>query len=97
VSSPADYWVIVLSEFTTRQFDFLIISPKDLIDRYDNFAKTKPPILQTYVWVTSKGKCFETRGLQNDSLAQICSGEFTDAHRDFSEYLNSWATAFDSK
>ena len=89
-SSSADFWVLVLSEFATRRYDFLIIPPRELASRYEKFANNRTPMLQTYFWVTKRGKCFETRGLNSDNLYEICDGNYKNDDRDFSEYLNVW-------
>ena len=37
-ASSADYWVLVLYRFQSRQFDFVVIPPRELLARYDRIA-----------------------------------------------------------
>ena len=89
-SSPADYWVLVLSEFTTRKFDFLIVPPQQLANRYARLINTETNNIQTYFWVTRNGKCWETRGLGKIDLANVCTDQLESESRDFTKYLNAW-------
>ena len=87
--SQADYWVFVLVGYDRRSTDFVIIKPSDLIARLDSIhGKTK--IIQSYLWVTQKNRCWETRGLKRLEQRAIADGMFTNTVRDFSEYLNNW-------
>lgn len=89
-SSQADYWVLVLSESISRNFDYLIISPKKLLEIYRKIGKENATTIQTYFWVTNARKCWETRGLGQDELVRVCEGNFESKDRDFSQYLNEW-------
>lgn len=89
VTSPADYWVLVLYQFQSRQFDFVIVPPRELLARYDRIAPGQASI-QSYVTVTTKKRCWETRGLDKFSKAAVEAGVYTNADRDFSQYLNAW-------
>ena len=89
--STADYWVLVLCQFTSRSYDFVIIRPKELARRYQKIAPDAKTI-QSYFWVT-QGKapeCWETRGLSKATLAQVCDGSFKDETRRFTGFLNRW-------
>ncbi|WP_110961082.1 hypothetical protein [Acidovorax sp. ST3] len=87
--SPADLWVLVLCQFNTRKYDYVVISPKELARRYDQIAPGNNTI-QSYFWVTRKGKCWETRGLGRDELQAVCGGTFASRQRDFTSFLNVW-------
>ena len=50
-NSPADYWVLVLYQFQTRQHDFIVIRPKKLLEIYNSISNS-PSRIQSYVWVT---------------------------------------------
>lgn len=100
-ASPADYWVLTLYQFGIRDFDFIVIPPKELLARYDRLTP-KAPVIQSYFSVIKAGaqkaksgaadrdRCWETRGLDQDSMLEIRSGEHGNQARDFSEYLNEW-------
>jgi len=88
-ASEADFWVLTLYQFQTRKFDFVVISPQDLLARYDQIAP-KANIIQSYFCVTTSGRCWETRGLLKSEMTAIRSGEYSSKARDFSVYLNAW-------
>jgi hypothetical protein len=90
--SRADYWVLVLCEFNTRRYDFVVVRPQELASRYNSIAPHIATI-QSYFWVTRAGKCWETRGLGKSDLREICEGTFKNKERDFSAFLNSWSFA----
>lgn len=89
--SPADYWIFVLVGFERRSADFVIITPAELLRRLDAIHRGSPKIFQTYLWVTEKRKCWETRGLGRPDQLLIAQSEFKNEERDFKDYLNNWA------
>ncbi len=88
-SSPADYWVLVLYRFQSRQFDFVVVPPGELLARYDRIAPGQASI-QSYFTVTAKKRCWETRGLDKASKAAVEAGAYANPDREFSQYLNTW-------
>jgi len=86
--SRADLWILVLYRFSRRDYDLLVIEPAELLRRYDQFNRTG--IVQSYVWVTASGKCWETRGLNKRQQIELANDEFVDSARDLSAYLNNW-------
>ena len=89
VSSSADLWVMVLYQFQARRFDFVVIPPRELLSRYNRIAG-KPEVIQSYIWVTKEGRCWETRGLRKSELDRVCAGEYQNAARELTSYLNAW-------
>ena len=90
VKSNADYWVFVLVGFERRSTDFVIIKPTDLLKRLDKIH-TKAKTIQSYLWVTEKHRCWETRGLKRKEHIEIAQGHYQNTARDFSGYLNNWS------
>ena len=90
--SPADYWVFVLYRLRTRQFDFVVIQPRELMRRYDGLC-AKQSTIQTYFVVTSHGHCWETRGLGQPDLRKVSDGTYSNQSRDFTRFLNKWPFA----
>jgi hypothetical protein len=88
-NSPADLWVLVLYRFSQRDFDFVIISPRQLLERYEKLGY-RSGIIQSYVWVTENSKCWETRGLKKAEQESIAVETFNDPIRSLSEFLNNW-------
>jgi len=86
--SRADLWILVLYRFSRRDYDLLVIKPAELLRRYDQLNRTG--IIQSYVWVTASGKCWETRGLDKRQQIELANDEFVDSARDLSAYLNNW-------
>lgn len=89
VASPADFWVMVLYQFHTRKFDFVVIPPRDLLARYNKIAG-RTEVIQSYFWVTKQRLCWETRGLGRADLDKVCSGKYKSQPRNFTHYLNVW-------
>lgn len=88
--SSADYWVFVLVGFERRSTDFVVIKPLELLKRLDALH-TRAKTIQSYLWVTEKRKCWETRGLKRKEQIEIAQDLFSDKSRDFSSYLNDWS------
>ena len=88
--SKADYWVFVLMGFARRSTDFVLIKPPELLARLDTIHGQVKTI-QSYLWVTEKKRCWETRGLKRPDELAIADGRYTNEVRDFSRYLNDWS------
>ena len=89
VTSPADYWIFVLVGFARRSTDFVIIKPTELLRRLDAIHG-KPRTVHSFLWVTEKSRCWETRGLRRPDQLSIAQGQFKSDDRDFTAYLNNW-------
>jgi hypothetical protein len=87
--SPADFWVFVLLGFAARTTDFVIVRPKELLRRLRTIHGVKKKI-QTYVWVTERKRCWETRGLLRRDQLLLADGRYNNPARDLTKYLNSW-------
>jgi len=87
--SQADLWVLVLYRFSHRDFDFVVIEPKQLLERYKKLGYSSG-IIQSYIWVTENRQCWETRGLGKAEQEAIADGIFKDSVRDLSQFLNNW-------
>ncbi len=87
--SPADYWIFVLVGFARRSTDFVIIRPAELLRRLDAIHG-KPKTIQSYLWVTEKNRCWETRDLRRPDQLLIAEGRFENTERDFTPYFNNW-------
>lgn len=87
--SPADFWVFALHGFASRTPDFIIVPPKELWRRLRSIHGSHK-IIQTYLWVTERGDCWETRGLGREDQRRIADGEYREARRDLTEWLNNW-------
>ncbi|MGD0921675.1 MAG: hypothetical protein ABSA70_07940 [Terriglobia bacterium] len=89
--SPADFWVFVLYGFAGRTVDFVVVPPKELWRRLRAIHGSQK-IIQTYIWVTELGRCWETRGLTHEDQLRIADGSYANGPRDFTRYLkNNWA------
>jgi len=92
-ASPADYWIFVIARSArcSPDSDFVIITPAELLRRLDAIHPGNPKIFQSYLLVTEKDKCWETRGLKHSDRLLIAQGEFkNNQERDFTDYLNNW-------
>ncbi|MGH9713181.1 MAG: hypothetical protein ACRD5M_07775 [Candidatus Acidiferrales bacterium] len=89
-SSPANFWVFVLLGFEGRSTEFIIIPPKQLLRRIESIHRSKSKMVQSYLWVTGRNECWETRGLGRKEQLQVAKGEYVDTHRDLTKWLNKW-------
>ena len=89
LASAADYWVLALYRFQDGGFDFVVIEPKKLAAMYSTVFPGATRI-QSYVWVTSKDKCWEVRGLKKVDQRAVAAGSFRSKTRDLSGRLNNW-------
>lgn len=90
--SPADFWVFVLHTFNQKNMQYVIITPSQLSVRL-NTLYPDDKSLQTYLWVTTSQKCWETRGLKKNETNSIIDNSYnrTDKDkRDFTDFLNNW-------
>lgn len=88
--SKADYWVFVLVGFERRSADFVIIKPSELLTRLNTIHK-KGKTIQSYLWVTKKNRCCESRGLKRHEQLAIAQDQYSNTERDLSACLNNWA------
>jgi hypothetical protein len=89
-SSSADYWVFVLQGFASRTVDFVIIPPGALWQRLKSIHGSQKTI-QSYLWVTEKAQCWETRGLSRTDQLLIAHGGYNGRLRDLTRWLNNWS------
>jgi len=92
--SSADYWIFALRGLESKEFDFIIIPPTELLRRLDAIYPKKLSTCHTYLWVTNekKSKCWTTRGLGKTKQSLIAQGTFSNHEDwDFSDYLNNWS------
>ena len=87
--SPADYWVFVLQGFANRSTDFVIVPPRDLARRLESIHGRQSKF-QTYLWVSAKKRCWETRGLAKSDQLRVAGGDYENPSRDFTKWLNVW-------
>lgn len=88
-TSPADYWVLLIVGFSHRTNDYIIIKPRELY-KHLHALHPKAVKFQTYLWVTKKGRCWETRGLSRADQKLVANNKFDNTLRDFTPFLNIW-------
>jgi hypothetical protein len=88
--SRVDYWIFVLIGFGNRITDFIIIPPRDLLTLLNAINTNTSEKLHIYFWITNRRKCWGARGLKKSDRVLIADGEFENADRDFTAYLNNW-------
>lgn len=89
IKSNADYWVFALHAFNEKKLDFVIIKPKELMKIFKKLNRNTNTI-HSYIWVTERGKCWETRDLQTQYRILIANNSYKDKDRDLTQYLNNW-------
>ena len=89
IRSKADYWILVLHSFSEKNIQYIIIKPNELLERLEKIHG-KEKRIQSYLWITSRRKCWETRGLSRNDKILIANNRFKSRERDFTKYLNNW-------
>ena len=88
--SKASLWVLVTYTFATRARHFIVIPPRELLNRLTAIHGRKR-LFHTYMWVTETGRCWEARGLPKKDQVLLAHDRLEDAHaRDFTKHLNNW-------
>jgi hypothetical protein len=94
-NSKADFWIFVQHGFNAKELQFVIIKPKELLQLFKNL-KREGNTLQTYIWVTKKDKCWESRGLNGQDQVLVANNMYKNSDRDLTSYLNNWKPMLDS-
>lgn len=89
INSEADFWIFVLHGFQNKNSQFVIIKPSELLNRLEKLHG-KPKTIQSYIWVTNKKKCWETRGLNKQEQILVANHSYNNNIRDLSIFLNNW-------
>jgi hypothetical protein len=89
-NSSAKLWILVLYRFSYRDYDFVVIEPKELLSQYIDIG-IKSRIIQSYVWVTEDNSCWETRGLNKSDQEAIALNNYNNQKRNLTKYLNNWS------
>ena len=89
-ASQAHFWVFVMSGFKRRSPDFVTVPTEDLRQRLRRIHGAKGRIIQCYLWVTERNRCWEARGLEGgtDDRRRIAAGVYKNRFRDFTQWLN---------
>lgn len=86
--SQADFWVFVLYSFDNRNAQYVIIRPKTLLKVLKGIHGNNESY-NIYLWVTTKGKCWETRDIGRSAENKITMHKYHNPKRDLSRFL-SW-------
>ncbi len=91
-TSLADFWVFVLNGFKSHSPDYVVVSTDELRRRLRLIHGRKAKVIQSYLWVTERNRCWETRGLEDgiDDERRIAAGVYKNPVRDFTKWLNEW-------
>jgi hypothetical protein len=87
--SVADFWVFVLRDINQKGSQFIIVEPKTLLEKLKTLHGAKSKI-NSYLWVTKRDKCWETRGLNKREQTLVANHKYENPGRDFTDYLNNW-------
>ena len=90
-NSQADLWVLVIHSFKLSNYQYVIISPRELLNRLNRIHPGTQKI-QSYLWVTKEEECWETRKLNNTQKEAIVNNDTNeiDEDRNFTSFLNNW-------
>ncbi len=87
--SVADLWVFTLMSIHSKKIQYVILPPKTLHE-FLTSIHGKMKVWQTYLMITKKGQCWETRGLSKDEQIQIAKHDYSNPDRNLSQYVNYW-------
>ena len=91
----ADFWVFVLNGFKRHSFDFVVVPKAELKSRLRLIHGFEKKIIQSYLWVTERNRCWETRDLDagKKDRRRIKDCEYENPVWDFTKFLNEegWA------
>ena len=77
------------------QADFVVVPTAEFQSRLRLIHGLEKKIIQTYLWVTERNQCWETRDLEGgkEDKLRIKDGEYENPIRDFTKFLNAegWA------
>lgn len=90
--SEADFWVFVLYGFKSQTPDYVVIPVGKLRERLRKIHGGKSKTIQSYLTVTKKNRCWETRDLIDGKADEhrIADGAYKHRTRDFTKWLNEW-------
>ncbi len=88
--SPADLWVFALHRLNHTELDYVILPPATMLAMLRRVHGSGKAMIQSYVWVTKKQRCWEARGLKQQEQLSIADGSYEDTARDLTPYLNNW-------
>ena len=89
--STADFWIFVLFGFANRETQYVIFRPKELL-RTHKAIHGQSKSYNMYLWVTKRGKCWETRGLSAADQTLLAKNRYISKKRDVTRCLNDWSS-----
>lgn len=88
--SKADFWIFILYSLEEKIRDFVIIKPLELLNIFNNTNRTGN-LIHCYIMVTRQyNSAYETRGLNDNDIQQICNNLYKDQYRELTSYLGKW-------
>ncbi len=91
-TSPTDFSVFVLHGFARRTIDFVILPTRELWRRLRSIHGSQgKKMVQSYLWVTERDRCWETRGLPREDQRKIADEKYREPHGEFTKWLNNWS------
>ena len=88
--SKADLWVFVIPSFFHPERQFILMTPKELLDILNRVHGSDAAKIQSYFSVTTKNRCWESRGLNKDDEESMAMHRYENQARDCTKYLNNW-------
>jgi len=90
LKSNADLWVFVLPSLVEKETSFIILPPTELLRRLKAIHGSGNKLIHSYLRVTRKKRCWETRGLSKADRELVALDRYFNTHRDFTLFLNAW-------
>ncbi len=87
--SPADLWVFALYSFYEKHIHNVIIPPQRLLEILQALHG-RQSLFQTYICVSNKARCWETRGLNKGDKELVATDGYENPARELTQYLDNW-------
>jgi hypothetical protein len=88
-NSGADLWIFIMQSFQHKTIECIVVPPRRLYRKMQQIHGNKK-LIQSYLWVTNKNKCWETRALNKKEKRSIVNDSYSNESRNFTVYLNNW-------
>jgi hypothetical protein len=81
---------ISIQSLAEKQTSFVILSPAELLRRFEAIHGTGNKRIHSYLRITRTRRCWEARGLAMADRELVALDRFSNTARDFTMFLNAW-------
>jgi hypothetical protein len=89
-NSPAAIWMFGIIKQGVKAIDWVIIPPQILYSQIAAVHHKKKGDQHIFIWISEKGRCWETNGLNKSDQYAIAREQYKNTKRELTPYLNDW-------